>query len=154
MIATLIYKTKARKDKDTRYNELADEFQNLAVEILEKFYQTNQRACTKAIIRQIPEFGNMTWLHLAVMAEAKKFIAHRAVQDVLSDIWYVMKNSIERSVFILNRYGYIDHTVGNRMIIFSTIMFWYSGFLPYHQELVEKTETIPQSHVCQRITRR
>ncbi len=100
MIATLIYKTKARKDKDTRYHELADEFQNLAVEILEKFYQTNQRACTKAIIRQIPEFGNMTWLNLAVMAEAKKFIAHRAVQDVLSDIWYVMKNSIEGSVFI------------------------------------------------------
>jgi len=100
LIATLIYKTKARKDKDTRYNELADEFQNLAVEILEKFYQTNQRACTKAIIRQIPEFGNMTWLNLAVMAEAKKFIAHRAVQDVLSDIWYVMKNSIEESVFI------------------------------------------------------
>jgi len=45
------------------------------------------------------------------------------------------------------RYGYIDHTVGNRMIIFSTIMFWYSGFLPYHEELVEKTEDIPQNDV-------
>jgi hypothetical protein len=34
----------------------------------------------------------MTWLDLAVIAEAKQFIARRAVQDVLSDIWYVMKN--------------------------------------------------------------
>ncbi len=134
MIATLIYKTKARKDKDTRYHELADEFQNLAVEILEKFDRTNPNACTKAIIRQIPEFGNMTWLELAVMAEAKQFIAQRAVQNVLSDIWY----------------GYIDHTVGSRMIIFSTIMLWYSGLLPYHQDLVEKTETISSSYVCKR----
>ncbi|CAF4081087.1 unnamed protein product, partial [Adineta steineri] len=127
LIATLLYKTKARKDKDARYNDMADEFQNLAVEILEKFYRTNPFTCTKAIIREIAEFGNMTWLHLAVMAEAKQFIAQRAVQNVLSDIWY----------------GYIDHTVGNRMIIFSTIMLWYSGFLPYHHELVERTESIP-----------
>ncbi|CAF3846657.1 unnamed protein product, partial [Adineta steineri] len=127
LIATLLYKTKARKDKDVRYNDMADEFQNLAVEILEKFYRTNPFTCTKAIIREIAEFGNMTWLHLAVMAEAKQFIAQRAVQNVLSDIWY----------------GYIDHTVGNRMIIFSTIMLWYSGFLPYHHELVERSESIP-----------
>ena len=111
---------------------MANEFQNLAVEILEKFYYTDRDVCTQAIIRQIPEFGNMTWLHLAVMAEAKQFIAQRAVQNVLSDIWY----------------GYIDHTVGNRIIIFSTIMLWYSGFLPYHKELVEKTESIPQNDVC------
>ncbi len=134
MIATLIYKTKSRKEKDTRYNELADEFENLSVEIIEKFYRRNSHACAKAIIRQIPQFGKMTWLDLAVMAEAKRFIAQRAVQDVLSDIWY----------------GYIDHTLGNRMIIFSTIMLWYSGFLPYHHDLIEKTDTIPQNDVCQR----
>jgi hypothetical protein len=57
------------------------------VEILEKFYQTNSFECTQAIIRQIPQFGNVTWLHLAVMAEAKLFIAQKAVQDVLNDIW-------------------------------------------------------------------
>ncbi|CAF1268684.1 unnamed protein product [Rotaria sp. Silwood1] len=127
LIATLLYKIKARKDKDPSYNALADEFQNLAVQILEKFYRTDPSACTKAIIRQIPEFGNATWLHLAVMVEAKQFIAQRAVQRVLSDIWY----------------GYIDHTEDNRLIIFSTIMLWYSGFLHYHQEMVERTEQFP-----------
>lgn len=87
LVATLLYKTKARKDKNIRYNELADQFQSLAVEILEKFYRTNPSKCIKAIIREIPEFGNLTWLHLAVIAEAKRFIAQRAVQNVLSDIW-------------------------------------------------------------------
>ena len=87
MIATLIYKSKARKEKDLSYIEYADEFQTLAVAILEKFYLTNPFKCTQAMIRDIPQFGNVTWLHLAVMAEAKLFIAERGVQDVLSDIW-------------------------------------------------------------------
>jgi hypothetical protein len=29
-------------------------------------------------------------------------------------------------------------------------MFWYSGFLPYHKDLIEKPETIPQTDVNQR----
>jgi hypothetical protein len=48
----------------------------------------NPSVCTKAIIRQVPSYGNLTWLDLAVLAEAKEFIAQRAVQDVLNNIWY------------------------------------------------------------------
>ena len=121
LIATLLNKSKARKEKDVRYNEWAGQFENLAVEILEKFYLTNPCECTQAIIRETPQFGNVTWLHLAVMAEAKYFIAQRAVQNVLSSIWY----------------GYIDHRVEYKKIIFATFMIWYSGFLPYHDEMVE-----------------
>ncbi|CAF4629074.1 unnamed protein product, partial [Rotaria magnacalcarata] len=71
----------AHKNNDVRYNQSANEFENLAVEILDRFYQINARACTKAIIRQIPAYGNATWLELAIKAEAKQFIAQRAVQD-------------------------------------------------------------------------
>ncbi|CAF0806293.1 unnamed protein product [Adineta ricciae] len=124
LIATLLYKSKARKEKDEHYIEWADEFQSLAVEILEKFYVTNTFECTQAIIREIPQFGNVTWLHLAVMAEAKLFIAEKAVQDVLSDIWY----------------GYIDHRVGNKKIVMTSFLLFYSGFLPYHKELVEGSD--------------
>jgi hypothetical protein len=121
LIATLLYKKRAHKDTDNSYYQSADEFENLAVQILDKFYQVNNRACTKAIIRQIPAYGNVTWLELAVAAEAKQFIAQRAVQDVLKNIWF----------------GYIDQREGVKTIIFSTIMLWYSGFLRYHTELVK-----------------
>ena len=57
--------------------------------------QANNRACTKAIIRQIPAYGNITWLELAVAAEAKQFIAQRAVQHVLNNIWFV-RNKISK----------------------------------------------------------
>ncbi|UJR07492.1 hypothetical protein I4U23_011781 [Adineta vaga] len=126
LTATLLYKSKARKEKDLRYNEWANQFESLAVQILDKFYRLHPSECTKAIIREIPQFGNVTWLHLAVMAEAKLFIAQRAVQNVLSSIWY----------------GYIDHRVGHLNIIFSTLMLWYSGFLPYHSEMVEINDKI------------
>ena len=87
LIGSLLYKRKGRKEKDVKYQNWADQFENLAVEILEKFYQKYPSECAQGIIRQIPQFGNVTWLHLAVMAEAKLFIAQRAVQDVLNSIW-------------------------------------------------------------------
>lgn len=135
-----MYKSKARKEKDLKYNQWADEFESLANEILEKFYRTYPLECTKAIIREIPQYGNLTWLHLAVMAEAKLFIAQRAVQNVLGSIWFVQKfNKVffEKNDLISIRYGYIDHRIGNTKIICTTFMLWYSGFLPYHNEMVE-----------------
>ncbi len=61
----------------------------MAVQILDKFYQVDAQACTKAIIREIPAYGNATWLELAIKAGAKEFIAQHAIQDVLNNIWYI-----------------------------------------------------------------
>ncbi len=91
MIATLIYRKRAHKDNDENYHQAADEFENLAVQVLGKFYQASPHTCAKAIIRQIPAYGNVTWLELAVAAEAKQFISQKAVQDVLNNIWFVLK---------------------------------------------------------------
>jgi hypothetical protein len=121
LIATLLYRKRAHKDNDENYHQWADEFENLAVQILNKFYQTSPHTCAKAIIRQIPAYGNVTWLELAVAAEAKQFIAQKAVQDVLNNIWF----------------GYIRQEVTVQKIVFSTIMLWYSGFLDYDYELVK-----------------
>lgn len=87
LFAALIYRIRARKDNDSSYCKSADEFEKLAVQILDRFHQVNAHACTKAIIRQIPAYGNATWLELAIKAEAKEFISQRAVQDVLNNIW-------------------------------------------------------------------
>lgn len=88
LIATLIYRKLACRSNDRAYLKAANEFEQLAVQILNKFYQNNPRTCAEAIIRQIPSYGNITWLQLAVAAEAKEFVAQRAVQDVLQNIWY------------------------------------------------------------------
>ena len=87
LIATLIFKKLAHAENDNNYIQTALEYENLAVQILEKFHQTHTTLCSDAIIRRIPDYGDVTWLELAVAAQAKEFIAHRAVQDVLNNIW-------------------------------------------------------------------
>ncbi|CAF1236916.1 unnamed protein product [Rotaria sordida] len=128
-IAILIYKSKAKKEKNLKYYEWADQLEYFAVEILEKFYSTNPLKCKQAIVRAVPEFDNVTWLQLAVLAESKSFIAKKGAQAVLKDIWY----------------GRIDHHVGHSLIIFSSFMLWYSVFLPYYEE----NNTYNQPDVCQ-----
>ncbi|CAF3349545.1 unnamed protein product [Rotaria sp. Silwood1] len=132
LIATLIYKNHARTENDNSYTQWADEFENLAVEILEKFYQASPKACLKAIIRQIPGYGNATWLELAVAADAKDFISQRAVQDLFNDIWF----------------GYVNERTTHVTIVFSTFMLWFSGFLRYNENLVtEDDNTIIHSSI-------
>ncbi|CAF4637295.1 unnamed protein product, partial [Rotaria sp. Silwood2] len=124
LVATLIYKHYAHTKHDKNYIQSADKFEDLAVQILEKLYEANSQACLKSIIRQIPSYGNATWLELAVEANAKEFIAHRAVQDLFNDIWF----------------GYIKESVSDIKIFFSTFMLWYSGFLPYNENLVTEDD--------------
>ncbi|UJR33345.1 hypothetical protein I4U23_020794 [Adineta vaga] len=114
-MAVLVYKSKARIEKNTKYIEWANEMEQLAVDILEKFHDNNVSKCKQAIIRAVREYDNVSWLQLAVIAESKAFISKQAVQDVLKDIWY----------------GRIAQGNGHLNIVFSSIMLWYSGFLSY-----------------------
>jgi hypothetical protein len=43
------------------------------------------------------------------------------------------------NVYYFNRYGHIDYQVGKLKILIASLMLWYSGFLTYHQELVERS---------------
>ena len=90
LIAVLVYQNKARKEKNNQYDEWAKEWEQLAVEILQKFSERNSRQCKQAITRAIPQFDHVTWLQLAIMAQSKLFLAQSAVQDVLTDIWYLI----------------------------------------------------------------
>ena len=96
LFAVLVYRKRALKDNDNSYCKSADEFEELAVRILNRFNEINAYTCAKAIIRQIPAYGNITWLELAIKADAKEFIAQRAVQDVLNNIWYLQMKIFPR----------------------------------------------------------
>ncbi|CAF2970713.1 unnamed protein product [Rotaria sp. Silwood2] len=124
LIATLLYKNLAHSTNDHSYYKSAELFENLASQIIDKFYQTNREACTKAVIQKVTAFGNSTWFEIAIAADAQEFITHRAVQDVLKYIWL----------------GFIDRRISNFKIIFSTFMIWYSGFLRYHDILVQSND--------------
>ncbi len=57
-------------------------------------------------------------------------------------------NFPSKEINVLYRYGYIDQRVPDRTIVFSTIALWYSGFLPYQNELVKTNDQTADLDVC------
>lgn len=89
LMAVLIYRQRNRQDNTKNFSQMADIFEDLAVEILNKFYHEDPVTCAKAITRQIPSYGQITWVQVAIQAEAKHFFSQRAIQEVLNHIWSV-----------------------------------------------------------------
>lgn len=87
LLGTLIYRHAAKKEKDEKYSLWSKEFETISVRMLNELYARNASVCTRSIIREIRSYGNVSWLHLAVIAEAKVFISQRPIQDVLNNIW-------------------------------------------------------------------
>lgn len=98
MIGVLAYQYQARKDRNDHYEERAKEWELLAVKILEKFSEIDSIRCKEAITRPIVEFGRVTWIQLAIMAQSKLFIAKPIVQEILTDIWYFVRNKAKVNV--------------------------------------------------------
>ena len=99
LIAILLYRRRARKDPNSDFEKIIEQFEKFAAQTLNRFYHENPSLCLQAITRRIPAFGNITWLELAITADAKYFIAQRAVQDVLDRIWYRGKTNLHNMFF-------------------------------------------------------
>ncbi|XP_041467806.1 transient receptor potential cation channel subfamily M member 5-like [Lytechinus variegatus] len=63
------------------------EYEKLAVGVLDHCYREDRRRTSLLLIREMPEWGNVSCLCLGAAAHDKHFIAHPAVQNVLNDLW-------------------------------------------------------------------
>ncbi|CAF1249079.1 unnamed protein product, partial [Didymodactylos carnosus] len=121
LLYTKIIQNKKFQFDKALYQEKAKEFEELAISLLDSLYKFNRRDCIYSIVRQIPSYGNCTWLTIAAEADAEYFIAHRAVQDVLKNIWY----------------GYIDdERTSDITVIVTSFLPFLSGFLRYRNSLI------------------
>ncbi|XP_070535403.1 transient receptor potential cation channel subfamily M member 2-like isoform X2 [Ptychodera flava] len=66
----------------------AAEYEQIACDILTQCYNDNENQALLLLIRQLPYWGNSSCSRLAVSAGSKNFIAHTAVQELLSIVWY------------------------------------------------------------------
>ncbi|CAF3876658.1 unnamed protein product, partial [Rotaria magnacalcarata] len=74
------------RKKYNRYYELTEQYENFASQIIKKAYEENPEISRDAIIQKIPSFGNTTLFEIAIVADARQFIAQQAVQDVIENI--------------------------------------------------------------------
>ncbi|CAF3873409.1 unnamed protein product, partial [Rotaria magnacalcarata] len=112
------------RKKYNRYYELTEQYENFASQIIKKAYEENPEISRDAIIQKIPSFGNTTLFEIAIVADARQFIAQQAVQDVIENIWY----------------GKIDKRIRPFKIVLSTLTIVGGVFLSYYDEILPSND--------------
>lgn len=90
LFATKIFKSYAKHDENEReeYQNLAEDFEEIAIKLIDEFYKNNAAASYLLLTRTVPEYGNTTCLEMAHLAEDMNFISHICVQELLARLWY------------------------------------------------------------------
>jgi hypothetical protein len=60
----------------------------LAVGTLDKCYETDPASVEQAILKRVPEFGNVTCMQAATTFNILKVIAHPSFQEAITKVWY------------------------------------------------------------------
>jgi hypothetical protein len=55
---------------------------------LSECYKSDEEKSQLLLIRQIPEFNNLTCLQVAVSADDLSFVSHPCTQGLLTKLWY------------------------------------------------------------------
>ncbi len=77
------------------------EYETLAIGVLNECFGEDENRTADILIRELPNWGRVTSLSLAVAAENKNFIAHSGVQNLLSQIW-LGKLSVENNSIMVS----------------------------------------------------
>ncbi|XP_025081227.1 transient receptor potential cation channel subfamily M member 2-like isoform X2 [Pomacea canaliculata] len=91
LTANSLLKAMNRYTDDTdllqRLQRNADEFEDLAIGVLNKCYSVNEHRGQDLLIREMPNWGNATCVLIALQADNKRFISQTACQSLLNSIW-------------------------------------------------------------------
>ncbi|RMX42269.1 hypothetical protein pdam_00009856 [Pocillopora damicornis] len=63
------------------------DFEQHAIGVLQECYEENETLSQTLLVKELDNFGNLTALDLAVMAEDQNFIAHTSCQVLLTRLW-------------------------------------------------------------------
>ncbi|CAF0870280.1 unnamed protein product, partial [Didymodactylos carnosus] len=92
LIATRIYKHFSKQAPNAfaqqKLKEQAEEFEEFATECVETCYAHDEKMTCELLIREVPLFGNVTCMQVAVAGECAKFFATPCVDELLNQIWY------------------------------------------------------------------
>uniref|UniRef100_A0A4W6DZK7 Transient receptor potential cation channel, subfamily M, member 4a n=1 Tax=Lates calcarifer TaxID=8187 RepID=A0A4W6DZK7_LATCA len=87
-------KLESETENKLAMKELAQTFENLALDVFGECYQNSESRAFTLLIRKSPVWGGATCLQMATAADARLFFSHDGVQSLLSQIWW---GDMERS---------------------------------------------------------
>ncbi|KAK6180329.1 hypothetical protein SNE40_012504 [Patella caerulea] len=91
LFANGLYKGLKMISVDTEISQIlqqnADEFENLAIGVLNSCYEKDENKAQDLLIRELPNWGETTCVLMAVQSDNKRFISQTACQTLLNSIW-------------------------------------------------------------------
>ncbi|XP_070535546.1 transient receptor potential cation channel subfamily M member 2-like [Ptychodera flava] len=86
----LRYIASTEDDIDSRDGMMqsAKDYEQLAIEILTRCYNASEKQTLALLSRKLTHWGDSSCVDLAFSARSMNFIAHTAVQELLSNVWY------------------------------------------------------------------
>ncbi|CAF5028683.1 unnamed protein product, partial [Rotaria sp. Silwood1] len=66
----------------------ADEFESYAVKCINSCFEHDEAKACEIILRQVPLFGNITCVQVAVSAKSQKFLLTDCFNRVMNEAWY------------------------------------------------------------------
>jgi hypothetical protein len=90
LVAKKIFITYSKlfEENSLKFKTLAEEYENLAHDILNAYYMKDEEKSKLALLRKIREYDNCTTIQVAVASNSLSIMAHQCLQNVLNNIWF------------------------------------------------------------------
>ncbi|CAF3880150.1 unnamed protein product [Rotaria sp. Silwood2] len=92
LIASAIFKRYARVSTNLyfkeKFQQQALDFEKYAAGFINKCSQQNERLACELLLREIPLFGNITCMQVAISSEIQKLVATSCFDQALSQVWF------------------------------------------------------------------
>ncbi|CAF5098138.1 unnamed protein product, partial [Rotaria sp. Silwood1] len=92
LIASAVFKRYSKSSQTVylKHKFLAQslEFETYAAMFIDKCYEYNERRACELLLRQIPLFGNVTCMQVAISSESKELLKTVCFHQTLNQVWY------------------------------------------------------------------
>ncbi|CAF5073595.1 unnamed protein product, partial [Rotaria sp. Silwood1] len=133
LIASAVFKRYSKSSQTVYLKEKflaqSSDFETYAAMIIDKCYEFSEECACELLLRQIPLFGNVTCMQVAISSESKKLVKTACFDQTLNQVWF-------NKLFLTNR-----HTTAKLLQIPSilTIGFIAPMIISYREEDEEST---------------
>ncbi|CAF1034271.1 unnamed protein product [Adineta steineri] len=92
LIASAIFKRYSKLsltvDLKEKFKNQADDFGKYAADFINDCYKYNERSACELLLRQIPLFGNITCMQIAISSENIQLVGTACFDQTLTQVWY------------------------------------------------------------------
>ncbi|CAF0929325.1 unnamed protein product [Adineta steineri] len=92
LIASAIFKRYSKKSLTVNLKEKfqiqADDFGKYAADFINDCYKYNERSACELLLRQVPLFGNITCMQIAISSESIQLVGTACFDQTLTQVWY------------------------------------------------------------------